>query len=78
MSLCTRLACSFTVTVRGAKEQLAALVNAHIGAVVPGMSVSINRLLSQLERDPGEFIVDPWVAERTTLVVDISSVPSRT
>jgi ribosomal protein S18 acetylase RimI-like enzyme len=53
---------------RDDREQLAALVNAHIGAVVPGMSVSANRLLSQLEREPGEFIVDPWVVERTTLV----------
>jgi GNAT superfamily N-acetyltransferase len=53
---------------RDDREQLAALVNAHIGAVVPGMSVSVNRLLSQLERDPGEFIVDPWVVERATLV----------
>jgi GNAT superfamily N-acetyltransferase len=32
------------------------------------MSVSVNQLLSQLEREPGEFIVDPWVVERTTLV----------
>jgi GNAT superfamily N-acetyltransferase len=50
------------------REQLASLVNAHIGAVVPGMSVSVNRLLSQLEREPEEFIVDPWVVERVTLV----------
>jgi GNAT superfamily N-acetyltransferase len=27
-------------------------------------------VLSQLERNPGEFIVDPWVAERATLVAD--------
>jgi GNAT superfamily N-acetyltransferase len=26
--------------------------------------------MSQLERDPGEFIVDPWVAERATLVAE--------
>jgi GNAT superfamily N-acetyltransferase len=53
---------------RDDREQLTSLVNAHIGAVVPGMSVSVNRLLSQLEREPGEFIVDPWVVERMTLV----------
>jgi GNAT superfamily N-acetyltransferase len=53
---------------RDDREQLASLVNAHIGAVVPGMSVSVNRLLGQLEREPGEFIVDPWVDERVTLV----------
>jgi GNAT superfamily N-acetyltransferase len=53
---------------RGDREQVTALVNAHIQAVVPGMSVSVNAVMSQLEREPGEFIVDPWVAERLTLV----------
>ena len=52
------------------REQLTALVNAHIQAVVPGVSVSVNTVMSQLERDPGEFIVDPWVAERTTMVAE--------
>jgi len=50
------------------REQLTALVNAHIGAVLPGGSASVSRVLSQLEREPGEFIVDPWVGERLTLV----------
>jgi GNAT superfamily N-acetyltransferase len=53
---------------RADREQLTALVNAHIQAVVPGASVSVNSVMSQLERDPGEFIVDPWVTERSTLV----------
>jgi hypothetical protein len=53
---------------RADREQLTALVNAHVQAVVPGVSVSVNTVMSQLERDPGEFIVDPWVAERATLV----------
>lgn len=53
---------------RGDREQVTALVNAHIQAVVPGMSVSVNAVMSQLEREPDEFIVDPWVAERMTLV----------
>jgi ribosomal protein S18 acetylase RimI-like enzyme len=53
---------------RDDRDQLAALVNAHIAAVVPGGSVSVARLLSQLEREPGEFIVDPWVRDRVTLV----------
>ena len=44
---------------RADREQLTALVNAHIQAVVPGVSVSVNTVMSQLERDPGEFIVDP-------------------
>jgi GNAT superfamily N-acetyltransferase len=55
---------------RGDRDQLTALVNAHVQAVVPGLSVSVNTVLSQLERDPGEFIVDPWVAERATLVAE--------
>ncbi len=55
---------------RADREQLTALVNAHIQAVVPGVSVSVNTVLSQLERDPGEFIVDPWVAGRATLVAE--------
>lgn len=55
---------------RDDREQLTGLVNAHMAAVVPGMSVSINRVMSQLEREPGEFIVDPWVSERATLVAE--------
>jgi len=56
--------------VRGDRDQVADLVNAHIAAVVPGMSVSVQGLLSQLEREPGEFIVDRWVRERVTLVAE--------
>ncbi len=55
---------------RGDRDQLTALVNAHVQAVVPGVWVSVNTVMSQLERDPGEFIVDPWVAERATLVAE--------
>jgi ribosomal protein S18 acetylase RimI-like enzyme len=55
---------------RGDREQLTALVNAHVQAVVPGISVPVNTVMGQLERDPGEFIVDPWVAERVTLVAE--------
>ena len=50
------------------RDQLCDLVNAHIKAVVPGCSVPVATLLSQMERDPGEYIVDPWVIERETLV----------
>ena len=53
---------------RSDREQLTALVNAHAGAVVPGMSASASTVLSALERAPGEFIEDPWVSERITLV----------
>jgi GNAT superfamily N-acetyltransferase len=55
---------------RGDREQLTALVNAHAAAVVPGSSVSVNMVMSQFEREPGEFIVDPWVSERATLVAE--------
>jgi len=53
---------------RSDREQLTRLVNAHAAAVVPGLSVSVATMLSQLERQPGEYIVDPWVSERVTLV----------
>jgi len=53
---------------RADRDQLTALVNAHIAAVVPGVSISVNALMSQLEREPGELIVDPWVIERETVV----------
>jgi GNAT superfamily N-acetyltransferase len=50
------------------REQLTDLVNAHIAAVVPGWAVSTATVLSHLERDPGEYVVGPWVRERKTLV----------
>ena len=50
------------------REQLTALVNAHIEAVLPGVAVSVNAVLSQLEREPGETIVDPWAVDRATFV----------
>lgn len=52
------------------RQQLTDLVNAHAAAVVPGMGVSVSTMLSELERQPGEFIVDPWVSERATLVAE--------
>jgi GNAT superfamily N-acetyltransferase len=53
---------------RGDRDQLTDLVNAHAAAVVPGLGASVATVLSQLEREPGEFIADPWVRERKTLV----------
>ena len=55
---------------RSDREQLTQLVNAHAAAVVPGMGVSVSTVLSSLERQPGEFIEDPWVSERVTLVAE--------
>jgi GNAT superfamily N-acetyltransferase len=55
---------------RSDRDQLTQLVNTHAGAVVPGMSVSVSTVLAALERQPGEFIEDPWVSERVTLVAE--------
>jgi GNAT superfamily N-acetyltransferase len=55
---------------RSDRDQLTDLVNSHVEAVVPGMGVSVSALLSSLERRPGEFITDPWVSERMTLVAE--------
>ncbi|GAA1560530.1 hypothetical protein GCM10009678_49280 [Actinomadura kijaniata] len=55
---------------RSDRDQLAALVNAHVQAVVPGVSLSVNAVLGSLEREPGEFVVDPWVTARVTLVAE--------
>lgn len=53
---------------RSDREQVTRLVNVHAAAVIPGAMASVNAVLGQFERDPGEFIVDPWVAERQVLV----------
>lgn len=55
---------------RSDRDQVTDLANAHIGAVVPNLSLSVQGLMSHLEREPGEFIVDPWVEERLTLVAE--------
>ena len=55
---------------RSDRHQVTDLVNAHVQAVVPGVSVSVNAVLSQLEREPGEVVVDQWVVERATLIAE--------
>jgi GNAT superfamily N-acetyltransferase len=55
---------------RSDREQLTGLVNTHAAAVVPGLGVSVSAVLSNLERQPGEPIVGPWVSERLTLVAE--------
>ncbi len=50
------------------RDQLTALVNLHVAAVIPGIVLSVNTVLAQLEREPDETVVDPWVAERRCLV----------
>lgn len=53
---------------RSDRDQLTDLVNAHVEAVLPGVTVPPNAVLSQLEREPGEYVVDPWVTARHTIV----------
>ena len=55
---------------RSDRDQLTDLVNAHAAAVIPGLGTSVSAALSALEREPGEFIEDPWVSERVTLVAE--------
>ena len=50
------------------REQVAALVNAHVETVLPGVSLSVSAVLRQLEREPDEYVVDTWAVERETLV----------
>jgi hypothetical protein len=49
--------------------QLRALINCHLNAAVPGWSLPEAFIASRLERDPEEFVVDPWVVQRATLCV---------
>ena len=50
------------------RDQLTGLVNLHVSSVLPGVALSTNVVLSRLEREPGELIVDPWVVQRCCLV----------
>lgn len=52
------------------RDQLTALVNLHVAAVIPGITLSVNAVLGQLEREPHETVVDPWIAERCCLVIE--------
>jgi GNAT superfamily N-acetyltransferase len=47
--------------------QVQALVNAHLSAMVPGWALPEAYIASKLQRDPGEYVVDPWIIGRTTL-----------
>jgi GNAT superfamily N-acetyltransferase len=47
--------------------QIQSLVNVHLGALVSGWAVPEALIASQIQRNPGEYIVDPWVIARTTL-----------
>jgi GNAT superfamily N-acetyltransferase len=47
--------------------QVQALVNAHLSTLVPGWGLPEAFIASRLQRNPGEYIVDPWITARVTL-----------
>src|SRR5260221_6097450 len=47
--------------------QVQDLINAHLTLLVPGWALSQEFIAEHLERNPGQAITDPWVAERMTL-----------
>jgi hypothetical protein len=53
---------------RDDRDQITWLVNLHVSTVLPGVALSTNVVLAQLEREPQETVVDPWVTERRCLV----------
>jgi hypothetical protein len=53
-------------------EQLAALLSAHAACALPGAPVFSPAIAARLERDPGEFVLDPWVETRDTLVAIVN------
>ncbi|MGI8456530.1 MAG: GNAT family N-acetyltransferase, partial [Propionibacteriaceae bacterium] len=55
---------------RSDRDQVTDLVNAHLAAILPGLSVPVSTVLSQLEREPDEYVVDPWVETRLTLIAE--------
>ena len=54
--------------VRHDRDGLTSLANRHIAAVLPGGAIPVATLLSQMERDVAESIIDPWVVDRHTIV----------
>ena len=49
-------------------EQVQYLVNGHLGAVLPGWALPLEYIAFYLKRNPGEYVTDPWVLERKSLV----------
>lgn len=50
-------------------SHVCSLVNTHVSAVVPGWALPAEVIVQGMQRNPGEYIIDPWVAERKTLCV---------
>ena len=40
--------------------QVQTLINAHLSALVPGWALPESYIASKLQRDPGEYVVDPY------------------
>lgn len=53
---------------RSDPDGVTSLVNRHVATCLPGGSIPTAALLSQMERDTAEFIIDPWVIDRHTIV----------
>ncbi len=49
-------------------EQLQLLINSHVDCLVPGWSLPLEYIANRLVRNPDEYITDPLVVERTTLI----------
>lgn len=49
--------------------QLQKLVNSHLSTIIPGWALPIDYIVSRLTAEPDEYIIDPWVIERRTIVV---------
>ncbi len=49
--------------------ELQMLINQHVSAVVPGWALPAAYIEQHLTRHPQQITIDPWVAERKTLVV---------
>lgn len=48
--------------------QVLELVNGHLGAMMPGWSLTPDYLWGRLHREPQESVTDPWVVERRSIV----------
>ncbi len=48
--------------------QVLALVNSHLSTAIPGWSLTADYFWERLKSEPQEYITDPWVAERKSIV----------
>ena len=48
--------------------QVLALVNSHLSTAIPGWSLTADYFWERLKSEPQEYITDPWVVERKSVV----------